>query len=75
MHGVWTHPQLAARNRWTEIDTAAGRIPALLPPGSWEEAPPRMDAVPTLGQHTDKILSELGYSAARIAALRAEKAI
>ena len=75
MHGVWAHPQLAARKRWTEIDTAAGRVPALLPPGSWEEAAPRMDAVPALGQHTDKILSQLGYSAERLAALRAEKAI
>ncbi|OGA01378.1 MAG: CoA-transferase [Betaproteobacteria bacterium RIFCSPLOWO2_02_FULL_62_17] len=75
MHGVWAHPQLAARKRWREIDTAAGRVPALLPPGSWEEAPPRMDAVPVLGEHTDKILSELDYSAERIAALRAEKAI
>ena len=75
MHGVWAHPQLAARRRWTEIDTAAGRVPALLPPGSWEEAPPRMDAVPALGEHTEEILTALGYSAARIAALRAEKAI
>ena len=75
MHGVWAHPQLAARGRWTEIDTAAGRVPALLPPGSWEESPPRMDGVPALGQHTDSILAGLGYSAERIAALRAEKAI
>jgi itaconate CoA-transferase len=75
MHGVWAHPQLAARKRWTEIDTAAGRVPALLPPGSWEEGPPRMDAVPALGEHTQTILASLGYSADRIAALRAEKAI
>ena len=29
---VWEHAQLKARNRWREIDTPAGRIPALLPP-------------------------------------------
>jgi crotonobetainyl-CoA:carnitine CoA-transferase CaiB-like acyl-CoA transferase len=75
MRDVWKHPQLAARNRWREIDSPVGRIPALLPPGSWEVEPPRMDAVPALGQHTEAILADLGYSQARIAALRAEKAI
>lgn len=75
MHDVWAHPQLQARNRWREIDTPAGKIPALLPPGSWEEQAPRMDAVPALGQHTDSILAALGYSNARIAQLRAEKAL
>jgi crotonobetainyl-CoA:carnitine CoA-transferase CaiB-like acyl-CoA transferase len=75
MHDVWNHPQLSARKRWREVGTAAGSIPALLPPGSWEEGPPRMDAVPALGEHTDAILVGLGYSKERIAALRAEKAI
>jgi crotonobetainyl-CoA:carnitine CoA-transferase CaiB-like acyl-CoA transferase len=75
MRDVWKHPQLAARDRWREIDSPVGRIPALLPPGSWEVEPPRMDAVPALGQHTEAILAELGYSGERIAGLRAEKAI
>jgi crotonobetainyl-CoA:carnitine CoA-transferase CaiB-like acyl-CoA transferase len=34
-----------------------------------------MDAVPALGQHTDVILSALGYPPERIASLRAEKAV
>ncbi len=75
MHDVWEHPQLRARHRWREVDTPAGAVPALLPPGSWEEGAPRMDAIPALGAHTDAILGGLGYSAERIAALRAEKAI
>ena len=75
MRAVWAHPQLKARGRWREVDTAAGRIPALLPPGSWEEGPPRMDAVPALGQHTEAILAALGYSSERIAALRKAEAI
>jgi crotonobetainyl-CoA:carnitine CoA-transferase CaiB-like acyl-CoA transferase len=75
MHDVWAHPQLLARNRWREIDSPAGKIPALLPPGSWEEQAPRMDAVPALGQHTDSILSALGYSTEQITQLRAEKAV
>lgn len=72
MAEVWAHPQLKARDRWREVDTAAGPIPALLPPGSWQQGAPRMDAVPALGQHTDAILGHYGYSAGRIAELRAE---
>jgi len=75
MHDVWAHPQLAARGRWREIGTAAGRVPSLLPPGSWEAGSPRMDPVPALGQHTDAILASLGYTPTRIAELRAEHAI
>ena len=75
MHDVWEHPQLKARQRWREVDTAVGQVPALLPPGSWREGEPRMDAVPALGQHTDAILGQLGYSAADIAELRAAGAI
>ncbi|MFM0502089.1 CaiB/BaiF CoA transferase family protein [Paraburkholderia caffeinilytica] len=68
---VWRHPQLAARERWRSVGTAAGTVPALLPPGLPEGVEPRMDAVPALGQHTDAILTELGYDRARIDALRA----
>ena len=67
---VWAHPQLKARERWRQVQTSAGAIPALLPPGSWQHGEPRMDAVPALGQHTDAILSRYGYSAEAIAALR-----
>ena len=70
MAEVWAHPQLKARGRWRQVDTSAGAIPALLPPGSWQHGEPRMDAVPGLGQHTDAILSRYGYSAEAIAALR-----
>ncbi len=34
-----------------------------------------MDAVPALGQHTDAILSALGYTQDQIESLRAEKAV
>jgi itaconate CoA-transferase len=75
MAQVWAHPQLAARGRWREVGSPAGPIPALLPPGSWDDGEPRLDAVPALGQHTDAILRELGLDGAVIDALRAAEAI
>ena len=75
MRDVWEHPQLAARERWTEVETAAGRIPALLPPGMPASFEPRMDPIPALGQHTAPILVELGYSSAQIDTLRDARAV
>ncbi len=75
MAQVWAHPQLAARGRWREVDTPAGPVPALLPPGSWDVDGPRMDAVPALGQHTDAILGSLGYGPEQIDALRAASVV
>lgn len=70
MKDVWEHPQLKARRRWTEVDSPSGPIAALLPPGENKAFTPRMDAVPALGEHTDSILGELGWSAVSIAQLR-----
>ena len=70
MHAVWDQPQLKARKRWREVGTSAGVVPALLPPGSWEECEPRMDPVPALGEHSAAILAGLGYPQDRIAALK-----
>jgi itaconate CoA-transferase len=75
MREVWEHPQLEARRRWREVASPAGPLPALLPPGSWDDGDPRLDAVPALGQHTDAILRELGLDASEIAALRSAEAI
>ena len=70
MHEVWEHPQLKARQRWVPIDTPAGQVPALLPPGAPDATAVRMEAVPALGQHTQTILATLGYAAADIERLR-----
>ncbi len=78
MHDVWDHAQLRARQRWRDVDTPAGTIPALLPPGfsqADDDASPRMERVPALGEHTDAILAELGCSSAEIAGLRDAHAI
>ena len=71
MHAVWKHPQLESRKRWREVDSPAGHVPALLPPGSWQEGDPRMDPVPALGEHSGSILAELGYSNEQVAQLHA----
>lgn len=75
MRDVWEHEQLKARHRWTEIQTSAGQIPALLPPGMPGVCAPRMDPVPALGEHTEIILKELGYDDNAIACLRKQNAI
>ena len=75
MREVWQHPQLAARRRWTEVETPAGPVPALLPPGTMSSFTPRMDAVPALGQHTEAILAELGCGQDAIERLRQAGAI
>ena len=74
MEDVWNHVQFEARNRWREVDTPAGRIPALLPPGGIGSEP-RMNPVPCLGEHSHTLLAEIGYSEADIAELRKEKVI
>jgi itaconate CoA-transferase len=75
MHDVWEHAQLRARGRWSEVESPSGKIPALLPPGARDVHSVRMDPIPALGQHTDAILTEIGYHGDMIAALREEKAI
>ena len=75
MEGLWKHDQLKARHRWTEVNTPNGQIPALLPPGLNDSYEYRMDPVPSVGQHTDAILKELGIAESEIANMRASGAI
>ncbi|MGH3966817.1 MAG: CaiB/BaiF CoA transferase family protein [Mycobacterium sp.] len=72
---VLVHPQLSARDRWRQVDTPVGPIPALLPPPVVAGYRPPMGAVPGLGEHTDAVLAELGIADDEITALRAQGAI
>ena len=54
------HPQLAARDRWRDIDSPAGQIRALLPPVTVPGRTAAMGAVPALGQHSKAIREEFG---------------
>lgn len=69
MHDVWEHPQLKARQRWGSVDSAVGKLPALIPPATSTAFDARMDKIPALGEHANSILAELGYSDADIEAL------
>ena len=75
MAGLWKHEQLKARDRWTQVATPNGPIPALLPPGLNDTYQYRMDAIPAVGEHTDSILKELGMAESEIAEMRASGAI
>lgn len=61
MADLWAHPQLLARQRWTEVGSPVGPLPALLPPGATDPAQVRMDPVPAVGEHSEAILHALGF--------------
>jgi len=75
MAGLWKHDQLKARNRWVDVDTPVGQIPALLPPGLNDSYEYRMDAIPDVGEHTHAILSEIGLSEEQIQEMAKSQAI
>jgi itaconate CoA-transferase len=72
---VWNHPQLVARKRWRDVQSPGGVIPALLPPASYTGVEARMDPIPAVGEHTDRVLAMLGYSADEIAAFKSAGAV
>lgn len=75
MQEFWEHPQLEARRRWREVDSPVGALRALIPPVTFTDFEPRMDAIPAPGEHTGAILAELGFTEDDIRALRAAGAI
>ena len=69
---VFNDPHLVERGYfWDGPHEALGPIRQLGSPMRLQHTPPRRDSAgPRLGQHTDEVLSELGYTAAAIKDLR-----
>ena len=75
MEEFWRHPQLEARARWRQVGSPAGQLAMLKPPFNLDGMEPRMDPIPALGEHTEALLRELGYSDAELSSLRRDGAI
>ncbi len=74
---VYTDPQVLAREMVVEVDhPTVGPFKMTGIPYKLSETPGKIkSAPPLLGQHTDRVLSSLGYSEAQIAAMRQGGAI
>jgi crotonobetainyl-CoA:carnitine CoA-transferase CaiB-like acyl-CoA transferase len=67
---LFTDPQLLARNRFISFDRNGQSVPGVANPMNFSHTPIEYTtAAPFLGQHTDEILTGLGYSQAEIDAL------
>jgi len=73
--GLVAHPQLSGRDRWRDVRTANGVIQALLPPMTFRDVELPMGDIPALGEHTDMVLAELGFTPEDIVRLRTYGAI
>jgi crotonobetainyl-CoA:carnitine CoA-transferase CaiB-like acyl-CoA transferase len=74
---VCTNPQLVERGKVVERPhPTAGRVQMIGQPIELSETPARIEtAAPLLGQQTDAVLREAGYSDAEIRTLRASGAV
>jgi itaconate CoA-transferase len=75
VEGLISHPQLIDRHCWRTVDSPVGALRALRPPVWMEGVDPVMGAVPSLGQHSQSILEELGFDVNTIVAWRKEQMI
>jgi crotonobetainyl-CoA:carnitine CoA-transferase CaiB-like acyl-CoA transferase len=72
---VLEHPQTLARKMIQRVESPVGPVPVIASPLHLSASPDRLDPIPALGQDTDEILEELGFTAAQIAQLRADGVI
>ena len=72
---VLAHPQGVARKTIREVESPVGPVPVIASPLRLSETPVRLDPIPELGQDTEPILRELGYTASQIETLRRNQVI
>jgi len=71
VEGLIAHPQLEARDRWRDVNSPVGTVRMLKPPFNFERMDVPMGPIPSVGEHTDAILGELGIAASTVADWRA----
>jgi crotonobetainyl-CoA:carnitine CoA-transferase CaiB-like acyl-CoA transferase len=75
---VLDDPHVEARQLFRQLDYpgASKPAPVMQTPFNLSATPPAIHSrAPTLGEHTEQIMAQLGYSAARISELRAKRII
>ena len=76
MEELAAEPSLRATGTVVEVDhPTRGKYLTVGNPIKLSDSPSDVTRSPLLGEHTDQVLGELGYAAAEIVALRAQKAI
>lgn len=70
VHELAEHPQIVARGRWRTVGSPVGPLRALSPPVVMEDVDPVMNPIPAVGEHTDRILREIGVDPETIFAWR-----
>jgi len=68
---VLAHPRLQHTGQIVNVDSPVGPLPCMDNPVHWSDLANRRDRIPALGEHTDRILTEMGFTAAEIRDLRA----
>lgn len=75
---VLTDPQVQSRNLLEQIEYPGGKepVPVASPPVRLSETPaPAVRRPPMLGEHTDEVLGEIGFTSEEISSLRQARAI
>jgi crotonobetainyl-CoA:carnitine CoA-transferase CaiB-like acyl-CoA transferase len=72
---VLAHPQVTARHFIRKVDSPVGPIPVVASPLRLSDSAQPSGRIPALGEDTEPLLHELGYTAADIAQFRRDRVI
>ena len=75
MENVWNHEQLEKLKRFIITDTPEGEVSTFLPPTNNSEFDPAISPVPALGEHSQQILGDLGFTSNEIKTFQDNKVI